>query len=99
MGTTARPCEQRQDRGRAGFALDAAQLARVRLQPLTRMNSSYDSSRCRCDGVSRGDFLHLGLLTTFGLSVTPLFRLQASAASPVPLRGAKATSCILIWLD
>ena len=53
----------------------------------------------RCDGVSRRDFLHLGLLTTFGLSVTDLFRLQASAAAPMPATGVKATSCILIWLD
>jgi hypothetical protein len=63
------------------------------------MKSSYDSSRCRCDGVSRRDFLHLGLLTTFGLTVTDLFRLQANAAAPAPARSAKATSCILIWLD
>jgi len=52
----------------------------------------------RCDGVSRRDFLHLGLLTTFGLSLTDLLRLQAAAAD-VPARSAKAKACILIWLD
>src|SRR5436190_1174700 len=49
--------------------------------------------RLRCDGLARRDFLHLGLLTTFGLSVTDLLRL--SAANPAP----RAKSCILIWLD
>ncbi|MBN9688706.1 MAG: DUF1501 domain-containing protein [Verrucomicrobia bacterium] len=50
----------------------------------------------RCDGVSRRDFLHLGLLTSFGLSVADLLRLQAGAASPAKVR---AKSCILLWLD
>ena len=49
----------------------------------------------RCDGVSRRDFLHLGLLTTLGVSLADVLRLQA-ADGPKP-RGA--TSCILIWLD
>ena len=48
--------------------------------------------------MSRRDFLHLGLLTTFGLSVTDLLRLQARAAD-APARSAKTKSCILIWLD
>ncbi len=52
----------------------------------------------RCDGVSRRDFLHLGLLTTFGLSVTDLLRLHAAAAE-APARSAGAKACILIWLD
>lgn len=47
----------------------------------------------RCDGIARRDFLHLGLLTTFGLSVTDLLRLRAEAPS------SRAKSCILIWLD
>lgn len=47
----------------------------------------------RCDGLARRDFLHLGLLSAFGLSVTDLLRL--SAANPSP----RAKSCILIWLD
>jgi hypothetical protein len=52
----------------------------------------------RCDGVSRRDFLHLGVLTAFGLSTTDLFRLRANADSP-NARAVKANSCILIWLD
>src|SRR6185295_6241127 len=53
----------------------------------------------RCDGVSRRDFLHLGLLTAFGLSVADLFRLQARGADGPDSRSARATSCILVWLD
>jgi hypothetical protein len=60
------------------------------------MNRSPFPSGSRCDGVSRRDFLHLGLLTSFGLSVADVLRLQASAASPVAPR---AKSCILLWLD
>src|SRR6185503_8506436 len=53
----------------------------------------------RCDSVSRRDFLHLGLLTTFGLSVADLFRLQALGADGPDSRSANAKSCILVWLD
>lgn len=52
----------------------------------------------RCDGVSRRDFLHLGLLTSFGLGVADLLRLRACAAD-VAGGDARARSCILIWLD
>jgi len=52
----------------------------------------------RCDGVSRRDFLHLGLLTTFGLSVADLFRLQALGTDKPDSRFARATSCILFFL-
>lgn len=47
----------------------------------------------RCDGIARRDFLHLGLLTAFGLSVSDALHLQAATAQ------ARAKSCILIWLD
>ncbi len=50
----------------------------------------------RCDGVARRDFLHLGLLTSLGLSVADLLRLQARAATATTPR---AKSCILLWLD
>ena len=50
---------------------------------------------CRCDGVSRRDFLHLGLLTSFGVSVADVLRLQAGATDATP----RAKSCILLWLD
>lgn len=49
----------------------------------------------RCDGVSRRDFLHLGLLTTLGLSLADVLRLQAADANTI----RRANSCILIWLD
>lgn len=49
----------------------------------------------RCDGVSRRDFLHVGLVSVFGLSVADLLRLKAYAAGPRD----RAQSCILIWLD
>ena len=53
-------------------------------------NSSLHPDR-RCDGISRRHFLHLGLLSGFGLSLSDYFRLQAGAD--------RAKSCILIWLD
>jgi len=51
----------------------------------------------RCDGVSRRDFLHLGALTSFGLTLPGLLRMQAAAAETG--KAARAKSCILIWLD
>ncbi|MBM3839685.1 MAG: DUF1501 domain-containing protein [Verrucomicrobia bacterium] len=64
------------------------------------MKNETFSPNCRCDGVSRRDFLHLGVLTTLGLSLTDLLRLQAqSAATPGSSSSARAKSCILIWLD
>src|SRR5262245_32122360 len=63
------------------------------------MRSTIVSEVSRCDGVSRRDFLHLGVLTTFGVSLADLLRFQASAAPADPARNAKATSCILVWLD
>jgi hypothetical protein len=59
------------------------------------MNASSSSPFRRCDGIVRRDFLHVGLMSAFGLSLADLLRLQASAATPK----AKAKSCILIWLD
>ena len=62
------------------------------------MKTFHPSPLDRCDGVSRRDFLHLGMLTTFGLSLADLLRWQAAAAG-TPVRSATAKSCILIWLD
>jgi hypothetical protein len=62
------------------------------------MNSFLLGTGRRCDGVSRRDFLHLGMLAGFGLSLADLFRLEAGTpaeGSPRP----KAKACILIWLD
>ena len=49
----------------------------------------------RCDGVTRRDFLKLGVLSSLGLSLADLFRLQAQGGAG----GTKERSCILIWLD
>jgi hypothetical protein len=56
------------------------------------------NSSHRCDGISRRDFLHLGVLSSFGLSLPGLLRMQAAAAETVKT-AARAKSCILIWLD
>ena len=59
----------------------------------------------RCDGGTRRDFLHLGMLSCLGFSVADLLRARAaSAAAPAsataPARpDASAAACILIWLD
>ena len=55
-------------------------------------------SPMRCDGVSRRDFLHLGILSSFGLTMADLFRLQGSSSAPKG-SGPKTVSCILVWLD
>ncbi len=61
------------------------------------MNPNRFAISNRCDGVSRRDFLHLGVLTTLGLSVADLFRLRAAELSKP--QNQSANSCILIWLD
>ena len=58
------------------------------------MSSSRFQVGQRCDGVARRDFLKLGVLSSLGLSLADLFRLQAQTNLP-----AKERSCILIWLD
>lgn len=64
------------------------------------MNAKSPLPLGRCDGITRRDFLHLGVLSTFGLSLADVFRLkaQAAAAGSSP-RSARDRSCILIWLD
>src|SRR5438034_3447830 len=62
------------------------------------MKPASASFACRCDGISRRDFLHLGLLTTFGLSLADVLRLHAGITARPPARGTKAASCILLWL-
>src|SRR4249920_909931 len=54
-----------------------------------------------CNGVTRRDFLQLGLGGAVGLGFCDLLRLRATAAAPVsPLKAAGANvNCILIWLD
>jgi geranylgeranyl transferase type-2 subunit beta len=58
------------------------------------MMASTSVPAVRCDGVSRRDFLHLGLLTTLGVSLADVLRMQA-ADGP---KAGRATSCILLWL-
>jgi hypothetical protein len=58
------------------------------------MNTTSASSFRRCDGVSRRDFLHVGMLGALGFSLADLLRVRANAAE-----SGKAKSCILIWLD
>ncbi len=54
----------------------------------------------RCDGLRRRDFLHVGLLGALGMSVADLLRWRAAAsATGTGSTPARATSCILIWLD
>jgi hypothetical protein len=51
-----------------------------------------------CAGVSRRDFLKLGLGGTLGVGLTDLLQLRASAAAPAS-RAGKNVNCIMIWLD
>lgn len=48
----------------------------------------------RCDGVHRREFLRVGALSAFGLSLADALRLRAATGSQRSLR-----NCILIWLD
>jgi hypothetical protein len=63
------------------------------------MKSKPHSPHLRCDGVSRRDFLHLGMLSCFGVSLADLFRFQTLAAEKPGAKSGKGVSCILIWLD
>src|SRR4051794_17730833 len=53
-----------------------------------------------CAGVSRRDFIQLGLGGMLGLGLSDLLRLRAQApASPTAIRNSKNVNCILVWLD
>ena len=55
--------------------------------------------RPNCNGISRRDFLQVGLGGTLGLGLCDLLRLRAGAAE-LPARGPrKNVNCILIWMD
>jgi uncharacterized protein DUF1501 len=64
------------------------------------MNRDSICSHPRCDGVSRRDFLQLGVSTVLGLSLADVLRWKALAAegAGAGARG-RAASCIFIWLD
>ena len=61
------------------------------------MQTAHDPSVCRCDGLTRREFLHLGVLSALGLSLADLLRFQSAHAAGA--RSGKEVSCILIWLD
>ncbi len=50
-----------------------------------------------CAGMSRRDFIQLGLGGSIGMGLCDLWRLQAQAAAPGLRR--KNINCILVWLD
>ncbi|MGZ8940999.1 MAG: DUF1501 domain-containing protein, partial [Limisphaerales bacterium] len=54
-----------------------------------------------CSGITRRDFIQVGLGGTLGFGLCDLLRLRASAAeaSPAFSRTGKNINCILIWLD
>jgi Protein of unknown function (DUF1501) len=57
------------------------------------------SVRRLCDGYTRRDFLHLGGLAPFGLTVAGLFANRPAGAAPPRTSGfAKAKACILLFL-
>jgi uncharacterized protein (DUF1501 family) len=55
------------------------------------------SPRCKCDGSSRREFLQIGALGLFGLTLPELLRAKAAAADTG--KAVKDTSVILLFLD
>jgi hypothetical protein len=55
---------------------------------------NYGASR-NCEGVTRRDFIRIGSLGLFGLSLDSALRLQPAAAD----RAGKEVCCILLWLN
>ncbi|MCC7374370.1 MAG: DUF1501 domain-containing protein [Verrucomicrobiales bacterium] len=62
------------------------------------MRSGTPSLHTNCAGVTRRDFLQVGLGGVLGLGLCDLLRHQALAADAPGNAGSK-TNCILIWLD
>src|SRR5258707_338475 len=52
------------------------------------------SPTCRCDGVTRREFLRVGTLSALGLTLSDALRLRSAAGA-----GQGDVACILIWLD
>src|SRR5215211_7371786 len=55
-----------------------------------------------CDGLTRRDFIQVGLTSVVGLGLCDLLRLRAVAAgndAVSSVSAAKNVNCILIWLD
>ena len=55
-------------------------------------------ANCRCDGVTRRDFVRVGGLSALSLGLADLFRLRQSASAKESAP-SKARACILLWLD
>src|SRR2546429_5008599 len=57
------------------------------------------SNKQLCDGLSRRDFLHVGGLGAFGLTLADLLRLESAQGAAANKDGAfgKARSCILLF--
>ncbi len=51
-----------------------------------------------CDGVTRRDFIKVGALSAFGISMPGLFASQAAAHPSSKTQNPKSTSCILLWM-
>ena len=52
-----------------------------------------------CAGISRRDFLQVGLGGTLGLGLCDLLRMRGSAAVSAQSPAAKNVNCIMIWMD
>ena len=56
-----------------------------------------------CNGVTRRDFIQLGLGGVLGLGFCDVLRLRAgvaeAGAKPTAKPGGKNVNCILIWMD
>jgi hypothetical protein len=52
-----------------------------------------------CNGVTRRDFIQVGLTSVVGLGLCDLLRLRAAAAGSDSASATKNVNCILIWLD
>src|SRR5688572_6815509 len=65
------------------------------------INAMFPTST-NCNGVTRRDFIQVGLGGMLGLGLCDLLRLRAVAGespSTLPKKGGKNVNCILIWMD
>jgi hypothetical protein len=53
----------------------------------------------KCNGVTRRDFIQLGLGGALGVGFCDLLRLRASAAEAPASKAGRNVNCILVWLD
>jgi hypothetical protein len=56
------------------------------------------STKRSCDGLTRRDLLHVGVLAPLGLSLADWMRAQASSTSPTANGFGRARRCILLYL-